>query len=291
VSVAPKRSSSRQPPPTAIEGEQRRFEFGENWARFLNVVDEVRVTEAERSLQSMLELERFDGRTFLDVGCGSGLFSLAAVRLGARQVHSFDIDAESVACTAELRRRFTPDSAQWTVARGSVLDDGHLHDLGTWDVVYSWGVLHHTGAMGAALANVADLVALGGRLFISIYNDQGTRSDIWRRVKRTYNALPRRLRTPYAIAVMLPREMLSAGLWTARLKPMGYVRTWSEYKRKRGMSRWHDLVDWVGGYPFEVAKPELIHAFYRERGFTLTKLITCGGGLGCNQFVFERQLR
>jgi 2-polyprenyl-3-methyl-5-hydroxy-6-metoxy-1,4-benzoquinol methylase len=289
VSTAPNPTSGRRLAPVMIEDEQRRFAFGENWARFLNAVDEARITEAEQSLQSMLELEQLDGRTFLDVGCGSGLFSLAAVRLGAQRVHSFDIDAESVACTAELRRRFAPDSEQWTVARGSVLDHGHLHALGTWDVVYSWGVLHHTGAMAAALANAADLVAPGGKLFVAIYNDQGTRSHIWRRVKRAYNTLPPRLRTPYAVAVMVPREMLSAGLWTARLDPGGYARTWSEYKRKRGMSRWHDLIDWVGGYPFEVAKPESIHAFYRERGFTLTKLITCGGGLGCNQFVFERQ--
>jgi 2-polyprenyl-6-hydroxyphenyl methylase/3-demethylubiquinone-9 3-methyltransferase len=268
-----------------------RFPFGENWQRFLNALDAERIAEAERSLRSMLELEQLEGRSFLDVGCGSGLFSLAAVRMGARRIHSFDVDPASVACASELGRRFAPDADHWTVGSGSVLDGPFVGGLGEWDVVYSWGVLHHTGDMAAALGNVAGLVAPGGRLFIAIYNDQGLRSGIWRRIKRTYNALPRSLRTPFAVAVMLPRELLSLGLWTARLRPAGYVRTWTAYKTSRGMSRWHDLIDWVGGYPFEVATPEQIFDFYRRRGFTLTKLITCRGGLGCNQFVFERQHR
>jgi hypothetical protein len=54
------------------------------------------------------------------------------------------------------------------------------------------------------------------------------------------------------------------------------------------MSRWHDLIDWVGGYPFEVASPEQIFDFCRERGLSLKRLKTCGGGSGCNQFVFEK---
>ena len=72
------------------------------------------------------------------------------------------------------------------------------------------------------------------------------------------------------------------------LKPADYVRSWTEYDKNRGMSRWRDIIDWVGGYPYEVAKPEEIHDFYRARGFTLMKM-KCGGvGLGCNEFVFVR---
>src|SRR3954453_10925637 len=137
-----------------------RFEFGENWARFLAVVDESRIVEAERSLREMLGVERLDGRSFLDIGSGSGLFSLAAVRLGAERVHSFDFDPSSVGCTLELRRRYGAD-ADWAVEQGSALDTAYLARLGTFDVVYSWGVLHHTGDMWRALGNVARLVAPG----------------------------------------------------------------------------------------------------------------------------------
>jgi 2-polyprenyl-3-methyl-5-hydroxy-6-metoxy-1,4-benzoquinol methylase len=267
----------------------RRFEFGENWRRFLDVVDDRRIAEAERSLREMLGPDGLSERSFLDIGCGSGLFSLAALRLGAARVHSFDFDSASVACAAELRRRYAPGSAERCVIEtGSALDDTYVRSLGSFDVVYSWGVLHHTGDMWRAISNAGAPVAVDGRLFVSIYNDQGGRSRVWRSIKRTYNRLPARARTPYVVTVMAPREALSAAKLVAQGRALDYVRYWTGYRRSRGMSRWHDLVDWVGGYPFEVAKPEAVFDFLRERGFDLERLITCGGGIGCNQFVFRR---
>src|SRR5207302_10440486 len=127
-----------------------RFEFGKNWGRFLEVLDDERIGEAEESLKKMLEVEGLAGKSFLDIGSGSGLFSLAARRLGAR-VHSFDYDPQSVACAAELRRRYFPNDEDWVVEPGSALDEAYLNRLGTFDIVYSWGVLHHTGAMWQAL--------------------------------------------------------------------------------------------------------------------------------------------
>lgn len=268
-----------------------RFEFGGNWRNFLSVISEERVAEARASLCAMLGVSSLTGMSFLDIGSGSGLFSLAAAQLGASRVHSFDFDPSSVGCTQELKRRFLPGNENWVIEHGSALDRSYLESLGTFDVVYSWGVLHHTGDMMLALENAALPVAPGGRLFISIYNDQGLRSRVWRTIKRIYNRIPAGMRTPYVVVVMAPRECMSAALAAARLRPGLYVRSWTEYKRLRGMSRWHDLVDWVGGYPFEVAAPEVIFDFYRERGFTLTRLKTCGGGLGCNQFVLVRASR
>jgi SAM-dependent methyltransferase len=272
--------------PGTTSASHERFAFGRNWRRFAVHVDEQRISTAEQSLRTMLDLDELHGRSFLDVGCGSGLFSLAATRLGASRIHSFDYDPESVAATEALRS-LAEAGGDWTVEKGDVTDPSYCEQLGTFDVVYAWGVLHHTGAMWASLENVLGRVADDGFLFLSIYNDQGRTSRRWLAVKRLYNQLPAWSQVPYAVAVMLPFELRSLLGATVRRKPLSYVRGWTQ-ARERGMSRWHDLLDWVGGYPFEVARPEEIFAFCRTRGFDLLKLKTCGGGLGCNEYVFRR---
>src|SRR5438552_10395328 len=223
----------------------------------------------------MLEVADLEGRSFLDIGSGSGLFSLAARRLGAR-VHSFDYDPHSVACTKELRRRYFNNDPDWRIEEGSALDADYIKSLGPFDVVYSWGVLHHTGAMWTALDNAQLAVAAGGKLFVAIYNDLGSRSRRWRWIKRTYCDLPGFLKTPFAIIVIAPEETKSFMRSLLRLKPGEYLKSWAHYDSNRGMNRWRDIVDWVGGYPYEVAKPEEIFEFYRPCGFQLTKMQSCG---------------
>jgi 2-polyprenyl-3-methyl-5-hydroxy-6-metoxy-1,4-benzoquinol methylase len=270
---------------SAPETEQR-FAFGENWQNFARDVDEDRILAAEQSLKTMLGLDDLRGRSFLDVGCGSGLFSLAAARLGAESVRSFDYDPDSIEATEALRAKLLPD-ASWTVERGDATDTAYCESLGRFDVVYAWGVLHHTGALWKAMGNVAERVTGGGHFFVAIYNDQGRKSRRWLAIKKLYNRLPEPVRIPYAVAVMLPLELRMLAAATVRGEPASYFESWRT-GWARGMSRWHDLLDWVGGYPFEVATPEEVFRFCRNRGFELVEMRTAGGGLGCNQFVFTR---
>jgi 2-polyprenyl-6-hydroxyphenyl methylase/3-demethylubiquinone-9 3-methyltransferase len=166
-----------------------------------------------------------------------------------------------------------------------VLDAAYLSSLGQFDVVYSWGVLHHTGAMWQALDHVHRSLASGGVLYISIYNDAGTRSKRWRTIKQLYNRLPRPLRWPYAVACSVPFELKAVLSALASGNLGAYWTRWGS--GARGMTTWRDAVDWVGGYPYEVAKPEEIFEFYKARGLSLQRL-RCVGELGCNEFVFRK---
>jgi SAM-dependent methyltransferase len=245
--------------------ESLRFPFAQNWARFRSTLSVQQRLAARNSLRDWLGDIR--GATFVDVGAGSGIFATAAAELGAH-VRAFDFDPLDPA-----------------IERGDVLDVDYMRSLGAFDIVYAWGVLHHTGDMWRALENVCELVGPQGRLLISIYNDQGWKSPVWRSVKRTYNRLPPLIRPVYVGLVAAPFEARAAIKMT--LQRRNYLAIWRTPK-DRGMTKWRDLVDWVGGYPFAVAKPEEVFAFCHDRGFQLERIRTKGASLGCNEFLFER---
>lgn len=269
--------------------QEKIFSFGQNWQRFLAAIDEERIKTAEASLTEFLGLDNLQGTTFLDIGCGSGLFSLAAVRLGAARVVSFDIDVFSVQCCNYLRgREGNPES--WEVHTGSVLDKEFLTCLGKFDIVYSWGVLHHTGKMWDAVMNSASLVNPGGHYYIAIYNKilsrDGSTSwihDFWIKIKQIYNSSP-----AIASYVLEPLAMSAyIAMLVAKLEnPVSHIRN---YKSYRGMSWRTDATDWLGGYPYEFATVEEIFKFVRSRfpDFMLTNLkVTSGRGL--NWYLFRR---
>lgn len=251
-------------------------------------VKEKEIACAKKSLQDWLGLGDLRGRTFLDIGSGSGLFSLAAHELDAEEVYSFDYDEQSVECTKRIRRKESgKNSGTWTIERGNVLERAYMKKFyDRYDIVYSWGVLHHTGNMMLALELAGRCVRENGLLFISIYNDQGIESKIWNKIKKVYNQVSEK-----------QKRML---LFLCSLYLYGYKRTTmilessraKNLKTDRGMNEYTDLVDWVGGYPFEYASPEKIITFYLNRGFELKKLMAPGRKYGgCNQYLFVKKAR
>ena len=274
----------------------RRFAFGANWSRFASSVDREAVAEAERSLLDLVPPEllmdgrRLDGLRMLDAGCGSGLFSLAALRLGARVV-AFDFDPDSVRTTRRLVDGWTDEAAvqeRFTLLHGSVLDEGFLEALGMFDIVYSWGVLHHTGDMWGACNNAAGRVGPEGALVVALYHDTGWTSTAWWYVKRLYVALPTPLQRVLAVLLLLPVELVALVRAVARLGPASYVRRWTAYRSLRGMSRWHDHLDWIGGFPYERASREEVTTFHEERGFRKVRTVPAVAW-GNNEFTFVRR--
>ncbi len=270
------------------------FEFGANWSKFLSTVNDQRVEAATGSLTDLLADFDLKSKKFLDAGSGSGLFSLAANRLGA-EVTSIDVDAQSVACTHELRKRYGVDLDSWTVSQGSILDQEFIAGLGSFDVVYCWGVAHHTGRMWDAIENLSSRVKPGGKMVLAIYNDELYVSQIWRSIKQLYNRLPAMLRPlvvlgvgSFGFAKRLCVTIAASALRLAKLRnPLVPFLNWIHSVKGRGMHAWFDLVDWVGGWPFEVAKPEEIFRAMRDKGFILSELTTSQGH-GCNEFVFTK---
>lgn len=268
------------PPPDA-------FPFGQNWQRYVSTyLDPDRERIATESLQSLVGDLR--GLTFLDIGCGSGLFSMCAHRAGAAEVISLDVDPDAVASTHHLHARCgSPDS--WEVLHRSILEPTLIDELDQADVVYSWGVLHHTGDMYTAIRNAATLVKPGGLFAIAIYNrvtEGRLTSERWWHIKRAYNQSPRWGQFLMELTYL---SYWALGCLRARKNPWRAAR---EYRHSRGMALWTDAVDWLGGFPYEFATAQEIRAFCEEScGLRfVTALSVTARDTGNNQFVFKRPL-
>lgn len=265
-------------------GKNPTFSFGKNWQSFLKTVDEERLKVAQESLCEFLNLRDFKSKTFVDVGCGSGIFSYAAFNLGASKIVSFDVDQFSVQCCRHMHEK-AGKPENWMVLQGSALDKDFVSQLAKFDIVYSWGVLHHTGQMWQSIKNAAGLVKQGGLFYITIYNkvEKPVSAYTWLKVKELYNRLPgpgKYFLEAVYIGVYFLLELASLR------NPLQQIKN---YRSCRGMDWYTDIRDWLGGYPYEFASKDEILQFMQINfpGYRLTNLRTTDGS-GVNWFLFMR---
>ncbi len=268
----------------SLTDREAHFEFGENWTSYAKTIDQKRIDLAIEGIKKLFP-RGLAGRTFLDIGCGSGLHSFAALSLGAASVLAIDIDENSVSTTRALLSDRAANS-KWDTKIVSIFD-ASANELGHFDVVYSWGVLHHTGDMWRAIDCATKFVSLGGQFAIAIYSATAC-DNIWKAEKRYYARAPRSIqwtiRQAYIAAFLTARTLRS---WES---PMARMRN---YPKMRGMNFSHDVHDWLGGYPYETATATEIHdrvcnmGFTEERSFRLPKTLGLFGS-GCHEFVFKK---
>lgn len=259
-----------------------RFAFGRNWAAFARELAPAAIDQAVAGLRRLLPEDALAGKDVLDIGCGSGLHALAALRLGAASVTAIDIDAEAVATARELLARHAPGS-RWSVLQRSVFA---IDDLPRFPVVYSWGVLHHTGAMRRAIRCAADRVAPGGLFVVALYR-RTPLCPLWRLEKRLYVAAPPALRR------LIEATYITAFRAALALRGRSFRAHVEGYVAHRGMNWYTDLRDWLGGYPYESIAAEEMLALAAALGLAEVRRFCRPPGLGlfgsgCDEYVFAR---
>jgi 2-polyprenyl-6-hydroxyphenyl methylase/3-demethylubiquinone-9 3-methyltransferase len=265
-----------------MSGGDKRFWFGRNWHGFVkrNFTPE-RCEVAKKRVLDFVGRPNLEGVDFLDIGCGSGIHSYAVWQSGAKHVHSFDYDPNSVEATRYLWN-LAGRPANWSIERGDALDKDYIARLGKWSFVYSWGVLHHTGAMWDAVRNAQSTVADGGQFYLALYSsDVQPQAQMWLDVKKDYVNTNffgrRRWEAWYIWNYMMGKDMK---------KLPDVLKRMAEYKFNRGMDLMTDIRDWLGGWPMEFAgDQETVDLLEGECGFRLTNAST---GEACTEFLFKR---
>jgi len=260
--------------------ENTRYGFGDNWYDFISNLNPEQISIATSELKSLIG--DIAGKTFLDIGSGSGLHSLSALGLGAAHVMAIDYDPMSVKSTHTMLTKHAPEKS-WEAHQGDILANPLNNEK--YDVVYSWGVLHHTGDMWKAIKNATKTCKNGGLFAIALYTKTPF-CTFWKHEKRIYSKY--KLFRPVLDGIFITMLLLRKAL--AGINPLRYV---SEYKSNRGMNFFTDIRDWLGGYPYESVSDAELDSFLTAQGFILVKKQKTSPSIGvfgssCGEWVYKK---
>ena len=261
------------------------FDFGSNWKEFsAKALSPEKIQQARNDFQTLMAGINIRGVTLLDIGFGQGLTLLISTELGAITA-GCEINPISIEVLEFNKQKFPKiKDCSIPIITGSILDPKIISDLkkvdflhgNLYDIVHSWGVLHHTGNMWEAIKITSDLVKPNGHFIISIYNRHWT-SKIWLLIKWLYNKSPQIIKK-LLVYTFFPIIYVAKYIVTGK----------NPAKSKRGMDFYFDVIDWVGGYPYEYATKDEIAKYVENLGFKCLRCISATVPTGCNQFVFEK---
>ena len=258
----------------------KHFKFGENWKNFSNLIDNNRLKEAVTSLKKLTNKKSLNNLSFLDIGCGSGLSSLAAIQLNCKKIYAIDQDEQSIKTTKKVLQK-----SRFKKVKVEKKDLFTLNEKEKFDIVYSWGVLHHTGNMLEAIKKSTKMVSKNGMLILALYKKTKL-CNLWKIEKYIYKSSPKVIQNfiknlfifLFKLAMILKRKNFS-----------NYI---NDYKTKRGMDFYHDVHDWLGGYPYESISIEEISKIMDKFGYKMIRSFQVKKqigffGTGCDEYVFK----
>jgi len=268
---------------------ETRFKFGENWSNYSSSVNLEKIELAKKDIIRLVG--DVSNKSVIDIGCGSGIHTVAFIQLGVKSIVSFDYDLKSVETTKKLVKKFCYKKSKYKVFQADILNIDSLSGLNKrkFDIVYSWGVLHHTGSMFEAIISTTKFLKDNGILVLGLYVKTKL-CNFWYYEKKIFNKykfLQPLIKLPFLFFLIIGLSLKK------RSSPYKIIH---DYKKQRGMSIIFDVNDWLGGFPYESIDDNSLLNFLKLKGFKIVRKFNTNSRIGffgaaCGEWVLKKNIK